>query len=307
LLTVSLKSKYLVSIVGPTAVGKTDLCIDLAKALKTEIISADSRQFYKETSIGTAKPTEQELIQVRHHFVGDRSVEDEFSAGKFEKEAIEIITELHESKEAVIMTGGSGLYIDAVLNGFNEMPEIDPEIRLNLNSKFEKEGLKVLLDELQEADPVYYETVDKGNPYRVIRGLEVYLSSGKPYSTFRTGEKKLRNFVVIKIGLDRSRGELYERINKRVDMMMSIGLLEEVKALEAFREKQALQTVGYKEIFDHLDGLTTLDEAVELIKRNTRRYAKRQMTWFRRDNEIKWFHPDDFQNILGCIDDQIKK
>ncbi|MEQ8476558.1 tRNA (adenosine(37)-N6)-dimethylallyltransferase MiaA [Fulvivirga sp.] len=303
----SLKSKYLVSIVGPTAVGKTALCIDLAKALKTEIISADSRQFYKEMSIGTAKPTEQELIQVRHHFVGDRSVEDEFSAGKFEKEAIEIITELHESKEAVIMTGGSGLYIDAVLNGFNEMPEIDPEIRLNLNSKFEKEGLKVLLDELQEADPVYYETVDKGNPYRVIRGLEVYLSSGKPYSTFRTGEKKLRNFVVIKIGLDRFREELYERINKRVDMMMSLGLQEEVKALEAFREKQALQTVGYKEIFDHLDGLTTLDEAVELIKRNTRRYAKRQMTWFRRDNEIKWFHPDDFQNILGYIDDQIKK
>ncbi|MEQ8243307.1 tRNA (adenosine(37)-N6)-dimethylallyltransferase MiaA [Fulvivirga sp.] len=303
----SLKSKYLVSIVGPTAVGKTDLCIDLAKALKTEIISADSRQFYKETSIGTAKPTEQELSQVRHHFVGDRSVEDEFSAGKFEKEAIEIITELHESKEAVIMTGGSGLYIDAVLNGFNEMPEIDPEIRQNLNSKFEKEGLKVLLDELQEADPVYYETVDKGNPYRVIRGLEVYLSSGKPYSAFRTGEKKHRNFVVIKIGLDRSREELYERINKRVDMMMSLGLLKEVKALEAFREKQALQTVGYKEIFDYLDGLTTLDEAVELIKRNTRRYAKRQMTWFRRDNENKWFHPDDFQNILGYIDDQIKK
>lgn len=307
MLTVSLKSKYLVSIVGPTAVGKTALCIDLAKALKTEIISADSRQFYKEMSIGTAKPTEQELSQVRHHFVGDRSVEDEFSAGKFEKEAIEIITKLHESKEAVIMTGGSGLYIDAVLNGFNEMPEIDPEIRQNLNSKFKKEGLKELLDELQVADPVYYETVDKGNPYRVIRGLEVYLSSGTPYSTFRTGEKKLRNFVVIKIGLDRSREELYERINKRVDMMMFLGLLEEVKALEAFREKQALQTVGYKEIFDHLDGLTTLDEAVELIKRNTRRYAKRQMTWFRRDNQIKWFHPDDFQNILGYIDDQIKK
>lgn len=307
MLTVSLKSKYLVSIVGPTAVGKTALCIDLAKVLKTEIASADSRQFYKEMSIGTAKPTEEELSQVRHHFVGDRSVKDEFSAGKFEKEAIEIIEELHKSKEAVIMTGGSGLYIDAVLNGFNEMPEIVPEIRQNLNSKFEKEGLNVLLDALKEADPVYYETVDKGNPYRVIRGLEVYLSSGKPFSTFRTGEKKLRNFNVIKIGLDRYREELYERINKRVDIMMSQGLLEEVKALEAFREKQALQTVGYKEIFDHLNGLTTLDEAVELIKRNTRRYAKRQMTWFRRDNEIKWFHPDDFQNILEHINDQIKK
>ncbi|MTI38741.1 tRNA (adenosine(37)-N6)-dimethylallyltransferase MiaA [Fulvivirga lutimaris] len=303
----SLKPKYLVSIVGPTAVGKTALCIDLAKALRTEIISADSRQFYKEMSIGTAKPTELELSQVRHHFVDDRSIEVEFSAGKFEKEAMNTISELHKIKETVIMTGGSGLYIDAVLNGFNEMPEIDPEVRQDLNAKFENEGLEALLEELEKVDPKYYETVDKGNPHRVIRGLEVYLSSGEPYSSYRTGRKPNRDFNAIKIGLERPREELYARINQRVDIMMSQGLLDEVTELQDFRDKQALQTVGYKEIFDHLDGVTDLNEAVELIKRNSRRYAKRQMTWFRRDNEIKWFHPDDFQNILEYIKDQMKK
>ena len=304
--TVSLKSKYLVSIVGPTAVGKTTLCIGLANELNAEIISADSRQFYSEMSIGTAKPTKNELSQATHHFVDDRSIENEFSAGKFEKEAINLISELHQINNTVIMTGGSGLYIDAVIDGFNEMPKIDSKIREMLNKRLEDEGLPVLLKELQKVDPKYYEEVEKGNPHRVMRGLEVYLSSGKLYSSFRTGERKGRSFETIKIGLERPREELYDRINNRVDIMMSQGLLEEVKSLELHRGKQALNTVGYKELFEYLDGVTDLNEAVDLIKRNTRRYAKRQLTWFRRDSEIKWFHPDDFQNILLHINTQIR-
>lgn len=258
-------------------------------------------------SIGTAKPTEEELTAVKHYFVDDRSIQSEFSAGKFENDAIQTIAELHKKSDAVIMTGGSGLYIDAVVNGFNEMPVINPDIRELLNAKYESDGLEVLLQDLKHADPEYYQTVDKENPHRVIRGLEVFLSSGKPYSSFRTGQKKEREFETIRIGLDRPREELYERINQRVDLMISQGLIEEVKGLTAYRDKQALQTVGYKEVFDYLDELVGLEETVDLIKRNTRRYAKRQMTWFRRDNEIEWFHPDDFQNILKHIRSQITK
>jgi tRNA dimethylallyltransferase len=299
------KTKFLICVIGPTAVGKTELCLKLASKFGVEIISADSRQVFQQLTIGTAKPTEQELKVVKHHFIGTLHIKDDFSAGIFEKDSIELLEQLFKTYNSVMLTGGSGLYIDAVINGLEEIPDVDLNIRLELNKRFEENGLDKILDELKNVDPEYYETVEKSNPHRVIRGLEIFYSSGQKYSKFRTGIKAKRNFEVIQIGLDRPRDELYERINKRVDKMIDDGLLEEVKSVLNFKHKQALQTVGYKEIFDHLEGKHSLEEAIELIKRNTRRYAKRQMTWFRRNKEINWFHPNDEETVFNYINNKI--
>ena len=298
--------KSLVVIVGPTAVGKTSLCIDLAEALGTEIISADSRQFFREMNIGTAKPTPGELSRARHHFIDSHSIHKPFNAGDFEREALALLERLFVKYNTLIMTGGSGLYINAVTEGMADIPEIDPSIRARLNQMLAEDGLTVLTEELRQLDPVYYDQVDLNNPQRVTRALEVCLGTGKRYSELRKGEAGKRDFNVIRIGLDRPREELYERINMRMDMMLDEGLLEEARALHEFKDHQALQTVGYKEIFGYLEGEYDMEEAVRLLKRNSRRYAKRQMTWFGKDEKIRWFHPDDYEGILHYIKNQIQ-
>lgn len=297
----TLKDKNLVCIVGPTAVGKTKLCIDIAQELNSEIISADSRQVYQEMSIGTAKPTPEELAHVKHHFIGIHIIQDDFSAGQYEKEGLELLTELFKKYETVILTGGSGLYINALLHGLSDIPEVTDGIREGLNQRLQSHGLASILEELEQVDPEYYAVVDKANPHRVLRGLEVFQATGQKFSGYRVGRTVDRPFNIVKIGLERPREELYERINKRVDIMFEMGLVDEVKKLIGFKHMQALQTVGYKEIFDYLDGDFTLEEAIDLVKRNSRRYAKRQLTWFKRDDEIKWFHPDNKNDILTYI------
>lgn len=293
--------KFLIVIVGPTAVGKTSLCIDIARELDTEIISADSRQFFREMEIGTAKPSEKELQQVKHHFVNSHSIHDKFTAGDFEREALQRIDELFADKRCLIMTGGSGLYINAVTEGMADIPEVDLAIREDLNDRLEKEGLAVLVEELKRLDPEYYEVVDLKNPQRITRALEVCIGTGEKYSELRKNSKKERDFEVIKIGLNRPREELYARINERMDLMIGQGLFDEARALYPYKDHYALQTVGYKEIFDFFDGAYDREEAVRLLKRNSRRYAKRQMTWFGKDQDISWFHPDDYQSILKHI------
>ena len=293
--------KYVICVVGPTAVGKTKTTIELARKFQTEIISADSRQFFKEMDIGTAKPTMSELSRVRHYFINSHSILEEVSAGRFEKEALKLLDTLFKLRPVVLVTGGSGLYIKALLEGLPSMPAVDGEVRIELNQKLKREGIEVLKAELLEADPEYYFQVDLSNPQRVIRALEVIKSTGKPFSTFRKGERRPRPFKVVKIGLERPRDQLYDRINQRVDKMIGDGLLDEVKSLTSHEKVTALQTVGYKELFRHINGEITLEEAVELIKRNTRRYAKRQLTWFKKDNELHWFHPDDKKDIVQYI------
>ncbi len=297
----TLKDKNLVCIVGPTAVGKTKLCIDIAQALNSEIVSADSRQVYQEMSIGTAKPTSEELDCAKHHFIGSHNIHDDFSAGQYEKECLELLTELFKNHRTVILTGGSGLYINALLYGLSDIPEVADEIREGLNKRMLSDGMVPILKELEQVDPEYYAVVDKANPHRVLRGLEVFQSTGQKFSSYREGKTVDRPFNILKIGLERPREELYGRINKRVDFMIEMGLVDEVKKLNGFKHKQALQTVGYKEIFDYLDGDFNLEDAIDIIKRNTRRYAKRQLTWFKRDDGIRWFHPDDKKDILTYI------
>lgn len=297
--------KFLIVIVGPTAVGKTSLCIDLALELGSEIISADSRQFFKEMHIGTAKPSPEELRQVKHHFVNSHSIHDKFNAGDFEREALEKMESLFQQHHCLIMTGGSGLYINAVTEGMADIPEIDMSIREKLNERLEKEGLETLVNELQHLDPEYYNIVDLKNPHRVTRALEVCIGTGKKYSELRKNAKKNRDFEVIKIGLNRPREELYERINQRMDLMIEQGLFEEAEQLYPYKSHYALQTVGYKEIFDFIDGKYDKEEAVRLLKRNSRRYAKRQMTWFGKDQDIVWFHPNDYQGIVNYVKETI--
>lgn len=296
---------YLIVILGPTAIGKTTVAIELAKAFDTEIISADSRQFFREMNIGTAKPTTQELLQARHHFIDSISVTDEYNAGMFERDALKTIDGIFKKKNAAILAGGSGLYINAVCNGFDQVLQADREIRGNLTEMYKREGLAYLQNTLSRLDPEHYKKADIKNPHRLIRAIEVCMITGKPYSGLRKGEKQKRNFVPIKIGLTMDREKLYSRINTRVENMMKTGLLEEVKALTPFRagskELNSLLTVGYKELFDHLDGKMDLKQAVELIKQNTRNFAKRQMTWFRKDSEIKWFEPTDLAGIIAFI------
>ena len=296
--------KHLIVILGPTAVGKTAVAIELAKKLNTEIISADSRQFFKEMSIGTAKPNKEELSAAKHHFINSLSVTDEYNVGMFEKDALQVLDTIFKKKDIALLAGGSGLYINAVCDGFDDVPKADKEIRDNLNAMFKSEGISYLQKTLEKLDPEHFKNMDINNPHRLTRAIEVCMATGKPYSELRKGEKKKRKFTSIKIGLNMDREKLYEKINTRVDQMMKEGLLEEVQALAPFRvggNLNSLQTVGYKELFDHLDGKTNLNRAIELIKQNTRNFAKRQMTWFRKDEEIKWFEPKDLEKMMGFI------
>lgn len=298
--------KTLIVIIGPTAIGKTDLCIDLAESFNTEIISADSRQIYKELNIGTAKPGEDELNRVKHHFIGTKSIFDYYTAGMFELDVLKLLEDLFKKHEQVIMTGGSGLYINAVCEGIDALPKVDPEIRNKLIKQYEQEGIQSLRQDLKRLDPDYYEMTDLKNPKRLLKALEITVMTGKPYSSFLTNPNKKRPFNILKIGLNRDRQELYDIINKRVDQMVNKGLLDEAKALYKHRKLNAMNTVGYKELFDYFDGNINYERAIELIKRNTRRYAKRQITWFSRDKEIKWFHPNDQEKIKQYINQQIQ-
>lgn len=292
---------FLIVIAGPTAVGKTELCVRLAKNLNCDIISSDSRQFFKELSIGTAKPSPEEMAGVRHHFIDFISIDEDFSAGKFESASLKLLSKLFKNGHQMILTGGSGLYIQAVCQGMNDIPDVDQSFREELYSELEIHGLKPLLEELSIKDPVYFKIVDQRNPQRIVRALEVCRGTGHPYSAFRTDKKVDRNFHVIKIGLNREREELFGRINLRVEQMIDAGLVDEVKSVMEKRQLNALKTVGYKEIFGYLDGHYDLNEAIRLLKRNTRRYAKRQLTWFKKDEEYTWFHPDKVEQILNHI------
>jgi tRNA dimethylallyltransferase len=293
--------KTLIVIVGPTAIGKTSLAIALAQHYDTEIISADSRQFFKEMNIGTAKPSAEELAAAKHHFIDSHSVSTLFSTGDFEIEAIKLTEELFKTHNTLIMVGGSGLYIDAVCKGLDELPAIDLAIREQLNQQFATEGIIPIQNQLKTLDPEYFAKVDQANPQRMIRGLEVVLSTGKKLSSFLTAAKKERPFNIIKIGLNTDRAIVYDRINQRVDGMMDAGLLDEVKALEPYRQYNALNTVGYSELFDYLAGKTDLPSAISMIKQNTRRFAKRQLTWFRRDETTTWFEPSQIHEIITYL------
>ena len=298
-------TKYLIVIAGPTAIGKTDLSISIAKKYEADILSCDSRQFYKEMKIGTAVPEQKDLREVKHHFIQNLSIEQDYSVGKFEIDALQKIEELHKKQDVIVMVGGSGLYIDAVCRGLDHFPDVDKELRDELNLRHEKEGIEPLKAQLIQLDPAYHKEVDQANPHRIIRALEICISTGKTFSSFRKQQKKDRNFKTIKLVLSRDRELLYERINTRVDKMMSDGLLEEAQNVYKFKEKNALQTVGYKELFVYFDGEWDLETAISEIKKNTRRYAKRQMTWFRRDPETLFFKPEEENSILRYLDNQI--
>lgn len=291
----------LVVLVGPTAVGKTDLSISIAKTLEAPIVSSDSRQIYREMNIGTAVPDKQQLAAVPHYFIESRSIFEPYTAGMYEVDAINTIDQLFEKHHFVVLTGGSGLYIDAVCLGIDAIPATNPETREMLKLRLKNEGLTSLSDWLKRLDEESYNTVDINNPQRVIRALEVCIISGIPYSSLRKNFEKTRNFKIIKVGLQRDREELYARINLRVELMIEQGLLDEAKKLYPNRHLNALQTVGYRELFDYFDGKITLEEAVELIKRNSRRYAKRQITWFNRYDDIAWFSPDNFDGIVDHV------
>lgn len=293
--------KQLIVITGATACGKTSVSVDIAKKLQTEIISCDSRQFYKEMSIGTAKPSIAEMDGVTHHFVDSHSIQEEINAGKFEKLVLPLLDRLFTKYESVILTGGSGLFIDAVVNGFDSMPQIPEQTRSKLNSIFEQDGISPLLAQLKSLDPEYAKIVDVQNPKRIIRALEVCLSTNQTYTELRTGNKFKRPFDTIKFVLDRPREELYQRINTRVDLMIEAGLEDECKALIPYQHLNALQTVGYKELFEYFNKSIDKNRAIELIKRNSRRYAKRQLTWFRRDPQYHWVNANANDEILNLI------
>lgn len=298
----------LISVVGPTAIGKTALSIQIAKHFNTEIISTDSRQFYKEMRIGTAVPSIEELNSAPHHFIQHLSVSDVYSVGQFERDAISLLHQLFKKHPVVVAVGGSGLYMRAITEGLDEFPEMDPSIRHSLNTLYKEQGLLTLQNELKLVDPDSYKSLDLNNPQRVIRALEVSKATGIPFSKFKTKAKKERPFDVITIGLTADRDIIYSRINKRVDMMVKTGLVEEVKTLYKFKDLNALNTVGYKELFDYLEHKYTLDEAIEKIKINTRRFAKRQLTWYRKDNSITWFnYPVSSSQVLAFINDTINK
>ncbi|MDR1347017.1 MAG: tRNA (adenosine(37)-N6)-dimethylallyltransferase MiaA [Prevotellaceae bacterium] len=293
--------KRLIVLLGATGVGKTDLSIRLAQYLQCPIISSDSRQIYREMTIGTAVPAPEQLNAVPHYFIQSRSIFDCYTAGKFESDAINLINNLFQQHEQLLMVGGSGLYIDAVCRGIDAIPATESGLRQSIIERYKSEGIESLRFELKHLDAESYNQIDIKNPQRVMRALEVCLTSGKPYSELKRNFVKIRNFNVIKAGLQLNRNELYDRINSRVDKMLEQGLLDEVKHLYGYRDVNALKTVGYKEIFEYLDGKISLDEAISLIKRNTRRYAKRQISWFARYNDIEWFQPNEFEKILEFI------
>ncbi|WP_439127672.1 tRNA (adenosine(37)-N6)-dimethylallyltransferase MiaA [Polaribacter sp.] len=296
----------LIVVVGPTAIGKTALSIQLANTFDTSIISCDSRQFYKEMSIGTAVPEPKELAAAKHYFIQNISIYDSYNVGEFERDALKKLDELFKESPIQIMVGGSGLYVDAVLKGLDYFPEVPIKIREELTEKLHKEGLEVLQKQLKELDLETYENIELDNPHRVLRALEVCIGSGKPYSTFKNKPKKPRNFNVIKVGLNAERSIIYERINKRVDIMLENGLLEEAKNLYPYKKLNALQTVGYRELFSFFDGTFTKEFAISEIKKNTRRFAKRQLTWFKRDTSALWFdYKTDLQEIVNAIKEKI--
>ena len=294
-------NKKLIVIVGPTAVGKTDLSIDIAKYFGAPTVSSDSRQIYKEMTIGTAVPEPEQLNAVPHYFIQTRSVTEDYTAGKYETDCIKLLDELFTTHDYILLTGGSGLYIDAICKGIDEVPKATENVREELQAEYDQFGMKHIADRLLLLDEEYYNQVDLKNPHRVMRALEVCITTGKKYSELRVGQGKKRDFDIIKIGLTIDREILYQRINKRVDLMIEQGLVEEARDLYPNRHLNALQTVGYKEFFEHFDNTITLEEAIELLKRNTRRYAKRQMTWFRRDVDTQWFSPQEFNEIINYI------
>lgn len=291
----------LIVVTGPTAVGKTALCIDIAQQYGIPIINADSRQIYRELRIGTATPTAEQLKAVKHYFVGTISIDDYYNASMYEQDVLTLLDEQFNTSPIQLLSGGSMMYIDAVCNGIDDIPTVRDDIREEMKKRYEEEGLEALCEDLRRLDPEHYKTVDRKNHRRVIHALEICYQTGRTYTSFRTQEKKARPFQIVKIGLNREREELYDRINQRVDMMMEEGLLEEAKSLYDKRNNNALNTVGYKEMFAYLDGVWTLDEAVERMKGNTRRYARKQLTWFKRDENVKWFHPQQKEEILKYI------
>ena len=293
--------KTLIVILGPTASGKTALSIKIARFLGTEIVNADSRQFYKTMDIGTAKPGPYELNAVKHHFINTLSPEDDYTVGKFENEALITLESIFQKHDQALLVGGSGLYIRAVCEGLDELPESDPEIRSRLNQKFQEQGIAALQKELQALDPEYYMEVDRMNPHRLIRAIEVCLLSGEKYSVLRKSAPKNRSFQLLKIGLLPEREVMYERINLRVEQMINDGLVEEVRKLQVYKNCNALHTVGYQELFPYLENQTTLEQAVDEIKKNSRRYAKRQVTWFKKDTSIHWFQPEMEDEIFELI------
>lgn len=298
--------KTLLILLGPTGVGKTDLSIEIAKYYNTEIISCDSRQIYGEMRIGTAVPDQRTLETIPHHFIRSHSIHDYYNASKFEEEVLERLEILFQTKDVVLMTGGSMMYIDALSKGIDDLPEVDDELRKSLMERMETEGIESLRNELRYHDPVYYNEVDLRNPKRILHALEICLMTGKPYSSFRINQPKKRPFNIVKIGLNRDREVLYNRINQRVDAMFGEGLEKEALSLYPFRHLNSLNTVGYRELFDYFDGKMTIEEAKEKIKANSRKYARKQLTWFRRDSEITWFTPDMKNEIIAFADQQLK-
>lgn len=299
--------KHLIVIAGPTGIGKTPEGIKIACHFNTEIVSSDSRQIFRELEIGTAVPSPEELAKVKHHFVHSHSIFEKYNASRYENEAIELLSKLFEKQDIVLMVGGSMLYIDAVCKGIDQMPGADTKLRENLKNQFEKEGLESLRRQLKQLDPEYYNEVDLKNPARIIHALEISLMTGKPYSSFRSNPQKKRPFSIIKIALDCDRKELHNRINSRVDKMMEAGLEDEARRFYRHKQLNALNTVGYRELFAYFDGEISKEKAIELIKRNSRRYARKQLTWYRKDQEMNWFEPGQTEKIIAFIENQIKQ
>lgn len=297
-----MNTKWLLVIVGPTGSGKTDLSIRLAQHYGAPILSTDSRQLYRGMPIGTAQPDAEQLQAVEHHFIASHDIQEDLSCGQYATQALACLERLFVTHDQVVAVGGSGLYVKALCEGMDDLPQADPALRAALTRRLADEGVDALAEQLRELDPRYYEEVDRRNPARVLRAVEVCLQTGRPYSEQRTGRRRKRPFEVVKIGIDLPRVELYERIDRRVDRMLVDGLEAEARALYPYRSLNALQTVGYREFFDYFDGRTSYEESVELIKRNSRRYAKRQLTWFRRDPEIRWFHPTEDAAMIAHID-----
>lgn len=290
--------KKLFVVTGPTAIGKTQVSIALARQLGTEIVSADSRQIYRELSIGTAVPSPHELSQVRHHFIHSHSIFDTYNASRYETEALGLLEKLYQTYDVLVLTGGSMLYIDAVCQGIDQMPDVDPELRESLKEQLQNEGIESLRIQLKRLDPDYYHQVDLKNPVRIVHALEICLMTGQPYTSFRSNPNKKRPFTIFKVGLDCHRDQLHQRINNRVDRMVEAGLEAEARQFFPYRKLNALNTVGYREFFDFFNGAITRDKAIELIRRNSRRYARKQLTWFRNDPEVKWFQPHEIEKIV---------
>lgn len=300
-----LRNKTLLVILGPTGVGKTNISLRLAEHFACPIISSDSRQFYRELKIGTAAPTDEQLNKIKHYFIGSHSIFDEYNAGQYELDVIQLLEELYLKHDVAMLVGGSMLYIDAVCNGMDNIPTVDPKTRTFWQQQFIENGLEFIQTELKRLDPTHYEQVDRQNPKRILHALEICSMTGNPYSNLRTGGRKQRNFKIVKVGLNLPRPELYSRINARVDEMINDGLLKEAELFYPNRHLNTLNTVGYKELYEYMDGIWTLDFAVNMIKQDSRRYAKRQLTWFNRDSDIQWFEPKEEEQIIQFVDKNI--